>query len=263
MLAHLIFYEIRREHAGTVLGMAWTVFQPLLLLACYFFLFAVLRVPENAPSGPLGKVAVILSGIIPWLFFMRCFTNGLGSLGTHATLVKQINFPIGVIPFVTVGVYLIDFCVGVGLLMVVIVTQGYIGWATLMIIPTTIVLVAFLIGLAALLGPLGVMLKDVRSLLPVVVRLGLFVSPVLYIPGTIPQRFHWIMYINPMTYFIGLMRFSTFGSEHVAVKAHEVTSVNLLAPGPSLGIAAGCAIIVGLLAYLRWGYVRRVAVDYL
>jgi lipopolysaccharide transport system permease protein len=263
MLTHLIVYEVRREHAGTVLGVAWAVLQPVSLLACYFFLFAVLRVPENAPHGPLGKVAVILSGVVPWLFFMRCFSNGLGSLNNHASLVKQINFPIGVLPFVTVGVFLIDFCVGLCLLLIVVIIQGWVGWATLMAIPMTIVMAAFLCGLAALLAPLGVMLKDIHNLLPMIVRLGLFVSPVLYIPGTIPQRFHWIMYANPMTYFIGLLRYATFGTQYVAVKTNEVTPINLLPPLPSLGIACGCALVLGTIAYLNWGFVRRVAVDYL
>jgi lipopolysaccharide transport system permease protein len=263
MLTHAIIYEVRREYAGTALGMAWAVLQPLSLLACYFFLFAVLRVPQNAPSGPLGKVAVILSGIVPWLFFMRSFTNGLGTANNHAALIKQINFPIGVLPFVTVGVQLLDFCVGLVLLAVVVIVQGWVSWMTLLVIPMTLLMGVFLCGLVAMLAPLGVMLRDIRALLPMIVRLGLFISPVLYIPGTIPQRFHWIMYINPMTYFIGLLRYATFGSEHITVKNGQTAPVNLLPPGPTLAVAAGCAIVFALLGYFAWRYVRRVAVDYL
>jgi lipopolysaccharide transport system permease protein len=267
MFAHLISYEVRRSHAGTALGMGWTVLQPLLLLGCYFFLFAVLRVPTNAPEGTLGKVAVILSGIVPWLFFMRCFSNGLGALPNHAQLVRQINFPIGVLPFVTVGIFTIDFLVGIAMLLVVVVAQGWLGWGTLLLIPATIVQAAFLTGLTAMLAPLGVMLRDARNLLPVIVRLGLFLSPVLYIPGTIPGRFQWVMYVNPMTYFIGLVRFGTFGTTEVPIRATahgtEYAPLNLLPPAPTFAIALACALATAIGGYLCWGYARRVAVDYL
>jgi lipopolysaccharide transport system permease protein len=257
LLLHLIVHEVRREHAGTVLGLGWALVQPLLILGAYFFLFTVLRLAKHAPHGQLGEVAIILSGIVPWFYFMRSFAHGLSTLDQHAQLVKQINFPVSVLPFVTVGINLIDFAIGLVLLLALTIWQGWISWWALMLLPTLIVMTAFLVSLGALLAPLGVMLRDLRNLVPLVVRLGLWLSPVLYLPGTIPQRFHWVMYINPLTYFLGLIRYSAFGLSFGRER------VALVTPLVSMGVAVGVTALVAVGAVLSWRYVRRVAVDYL
>lgn len=256
LLLHLIVHEIRQQHTGTVLGMAWTVLQPLMLLGAYFFLFTVLRVPSPR-YGSLGQVAVILSGIVPWFYFIHSFSSSLGTLQQHAPLVRQINFPIEVLPFANVGIYLVDFVIGLALLLGLTISQGWTGWSIVMLLPTTVLFTAFLVGLTALMAPLGAMLRDLRTVLPVILRLGLWISPILYLPGAIPQRFQWVMYANPLTYFIGLLRFSTLG------RAFGNNRVALLAPGPTFAIAAASTVVVTLAGYLSWKYVRRVAVDYL
>jgi homopolymeric O-antigen transport system permease protein len=254
---HLVVHEIRREYAGTVLGVSWAVLQPLMLLGAYFFLFTVLRVVHHVPHGALGQVGIILSGIVPWLFFMHSFSRSLGVLDQHAALVKQINFPIGVLPFVSVGVFLIDFGIGLVMLLALSVWQGWVTPYAVTLIPTALLMMVFLVGLTALLAPLGAMLRDLRAFLPVIVRLGIWISPVLYLPGAIPQRFQWVAYINPLTYFLSLVRFGafgpTFGSKHVT----------LMTPLQTFGIAIGVTVILALAGYWAWGYVRRVAIDYL
>lgn len=258
LLLHLIVHEIHREHEGTVLGMAWTVLQPLLLVGAFFFLFEVLRVSNsNVPHGSLGRVAVILSGLVPWWFFIRTFSQSLGTLSAHANLVRQINFPIEVLPFAVVGVNFIDFLVGIVPLLGLAFAEGWVSWQIVLLPPIVFLLTAFLVGLAALLSPLGAMLRDLRNLIPIVLRLGLWISPVLFLPGTVPERFQWVMYVNPLMYFIGLVRYSTLGS------AFGTTSVALLPPAPMFGIAAAIAVVFSALGYVSWKYVRRVAVDHL
>jgi lipopolysaccharide transport system permease protein len=258
LLWHLIVHEVRREQAGTVLGVAWVVLQPLLMLGAYFFLFTVLRIAKHAPHGALGQVAIILSGIVVWWYFIRSFSHGLSILDSHAALVKQINFPVGTLPFVTVGTELIDFVIGMVMLLALVSWQGWVSWTALMLIPASLLLTIFLVGLAALIAPLGAMLRDIRNIVPLIVRLGLWISPVLYLPGTIPVRFHWVMYANPMTYFIGLVRWAALGP---SFGSHRVTLVGVL---PTLGIATGIALVFAAAGSWAWTrYVRRVAVDYL
>lgn len=258
LLLHLVVHEIHREHEGTVLGMAWAVLQPLMLVGAFFFLFQVLRVSNSSvPHGSLGRVAVILSGLVPWWYFIRTFSQGLGTLHQHANLVRQINFPIEVLPFATVGVNFVDYLVGIVPLLVLTFVEGWVGWQIVLLLPVTILFSIFLVGLTALMAPLGAMLRDLKNFLPLILRLGLWLSPILYLPGTIPNRFQWVMYINPLTYFIGTVRFSalgdSFGSSQVA----------LLSPGPTFAIATGATAVSAALGYLSWKYVRRVAVDHL
>lgn len=245
-------YEVRQAYAGTVLGISWAALQPLLFLGTYLFLFTVLRVQTTSPEGTLGRVGVFMTGLVPWLYFIRSFSRGLGSLSSRSALVKQINFPVDVIPFVTVGVLLIDFSVGLGMLLILSVWQGWASWALLMFIPAVLLLTGTFTAMAALVAPVGVMLKEIRNFLPIIIRLGLFLSPVLYLPATLPSRVEWLAYVNPLSYLIDLVRYATFGR----------TDVLLLTPLQNLVIAAGLTVGLGVLAYLRRGYARRV-VDYL
>ncbi len=256
LLLHLIAYEIRRRYVGTTLGVAWSVVQPLLVLGAFFFLFTVLRVTNRAPHGALGEVAIILSGLVPWYFFIHSFSEGLGTLDQHAPLVKQINFPVEILPFVTVGVSLLEYGVGLSLLIALTIAEGWIGWSGLVLIPLSVLTIIWFAGMAAVLAPLGAMLRDLRMLLPLIVRLGLWVSPVLYLPGTIQSHLRWVLYANPLSYLIGVFRYGAFGNAFGS-------RVLLLPLAASIGVVAALSMISLVVGTISWRYVRRVAVDYL
>jgi lipopolysaccharide transport system permease protein len=247
----LVWYEVRKHQAGTALGVTWTVLEPLLLLSTFVLLFAVLRVPRNVPHGALGEIAVIFSGIVPWFFFFRMASRSLSLLPDYGGLVKQINFPIGVLPVTTVGVELISYLVGIAMLLGFTIALGWISWPVLLLIPATILLTAFLWGLVAIIAPLGVMLGDTRMVLPAVLRLGLFVTPVLYLPQTLSAHLRLIVVVNPLSYFIGTIRYAVFGTTNVCV----------VGPGVDFAIATGITVLTLAIAYATRSSARRV-VDY-
>jgi lipopolysaccharide transport system permease protein len=256
LLLQLVVDEVRREYAGMVLGTSWAIIQPLLILGAFFFLFTALRITKHAPHGALGEVGIILSGIVPWFFFIRAFSQGIGTLDQHAPLVKQINFPAEVLPFVTVGRNLIDFAIGLTLLVALSIWQGWLGWSALILIPAVVLFTVFLIGLVAVLAPLGAMLRDLRALLPLAVRLGLWISPILYLPGRLPSHLSWVMYANPLTYFIDLVRYGAFGNSFGR-------GAFLLGPLQNLAVVCGLTAVAAAAGWIAWRSVRRVAVDYL
>src|SRR3954468_8063882 len=178
----LIVYEIRSRSAGSVLGVAWAVVQPLLFLGTYWFLLTVLRSKRLGQGDDASQLAVLLSGLVAWQFIARSIGSSLGTLTTHANLIRNVNFPLGVLPFVTVGARAVDYVIG---LVVVIALSVYAGHATLsfaLLVPVTLVLLVFLISVAAILGPLAVMLRDLNRLMQISLRAGLFLTPVLYLP---------------------------------------------------------------------------------
>jgi ABC-type polysaccharide/polyol phosphate export permease len=251
----LVVDEVRREFAGMVLGTGWAIVQPLLILGAFFFLFTALRVTKNAPHGALGEVGIILSGLVPWFYFIRSFSHGIGTLDQHAPLVNQINFPAGVLPFVTVGRNLIDFAIGLVMLVGLAISQGWLGWSALILIPTAVLFTIFLVGLVGILAPLGAMLRDLRAVLPLVVRLGLWISPILYLPGRLEAHFKWVLLANPLTYFINLVRYASFGRSFGGGSIY-------LSPLQNLAIATGLTVLLAAAGLIAWRSVRRVAVDY-
>jgi ABC-type polysaccharide/polyol phosphate export permease len=227
-----VLYEIRTSTAGSVLGVAWAVVQPLLFLGAYWFLLSTLDARHLGPAGTESQVVVLLAGLVPWLFLSRSLTTGLGALTRHASLIRQVNFPTAVLPFVTVGVQAVDYLVGIAVLLAAAGLAGMLSWTALLLVPVSLLLAAFLAALTALLAPLGVMLRDLRRVFQVVLRAGLFVTPVLYLPAAIPDGAEALGYLNPAAYFVGLVRYAATGLDEALL----------------LGLAGDLAVATGLTA---------------
>jgi ABC-type polysaccharide/polyol phosphate export permease len=248
ILLSLVEYQVRKAHAGSVFGIAWMVIQPLLYLVTYFVLLTVLRAHADE-----RQAIVIMAGLVPWLFFTRSLNNAFASLSANAQFFNQINFPIGVLPFVSVGVAFVEFVVGVALLIVITATFGTLGLAALLILPSAGLMCIFLVALASLAAPLGVMLPDVRSVVPPLLRIGLFLSPVLYLPSLVPSGLSFLPYLNPMAYFISLFRAAVL----------DETDVYVISFASDLAVATAVTVITVVVAVANRHYVRRTVVDHL
>lgn len=249
----LVLYEVRKSHVGSVLGIAWAVVYPLLFLALYAFFFAALGVAPGGRADSEQQLLVLLSGLVPWFFFSHGIAAGLGGLLNHAQLVKQINFPVGVLPFVTVGPKVVDFFIGLALVVALAAVAGGLGWEVLLIIPTALLLLTFVIAISAVLAPAIVMLRDLRTIVGLALRAGLFLSPVLYLPSALPEGFELVAYINPMTYFIEMVRYASLGG----------SGIELLLPlGLEILIASSVTVAALLVAWSTRSAARNAA-DYL
>jgi ABC-type polysaccharide/polyol phosphate export permease len=249
----LVLFEIRVRAAGSVLGVGWAILQPLLFLATYWYLLTVLRAKHLGPGGNDAQLSVLLSGLVAWLFIARSMGSSLGMLTSHAGLIRNINFPLAVLPFVTVGSKAVDFLVGIIVVLASVILAGLLSWTALLLIPVSLLLGAFLVALAALLGPLAVMLRDLTRLTQVVLRIGLFVTPVLYLPSALPHQVEGFAYFNPAAYFVSLIRYAATGLPQA-----------LMFDLPTdLAIATAITAAMGLAAYLSRDFTRNRVVDHL
>jgi ABC-type polysaccharide/polyol phosphate export permease len=249
----LIAYEIKTNAAGSVLGIGWAIIQPLLFVGSYWFLLTILHARHPGSGDTHLKLVTLLAGLVPWLFFARSLMAGLRSLPSHANLVKQINFPTGPLPFVAVGVPGVDFVVGIALLLVASAVAGVPAATLPLLVPVSVLLVISLLGLSSLLAPLAVMLPDVRRGAQVGLRVGLFITPVLFLPSSLPHGMEAVAYLNPMAYFISLVRYAVTGSDDVFV----------LGLGDDFTVAIGFTVAVALLASLVHRPTWRAVVDHL
>ena len=249
-----MLYEVRKTTVGSAGGMLWILASPLLLLASYFFLISVLDVDYDAPGGKEGALLVLFSGLIPWVFAARSVTAGLTSLVSHASLMKQINFPGSLLPWISIGAVSVDLLVGMGLLAGTAIALGFAAPTLALLVPVSLLLALSAVALAALLGPLAVALPDARKLAPPAMRLGLLLSPVLYLPHHLRDNgFEAVLYGNPMAYFIGLARYAVFGEDDMLV----------MGVWADLGVVAGFALLLTLLARLAGARARRRVEDLL
>jgi lipopolysaccharide transport system permease protein len=249
----LVLHQVRRTYAGTLLGGAWAMVQPILVMGAYVFLFTVLRVPKQVPGGAVGVLGIVLSGLVPWFFFSRSILGALNAYPRHAALIRQINFPLGIVPFITVGTELIPFLVGLGVLAVLAAAAGWLSWATLLLVPAAALMTVFMVAGAALVAPFGVLARDLRSLVPPLLRISLFLTPVLYLPAKVPQSVEFLRYYNPVGYLIATVRYAVF----------ERSDVTVLGPQKDWAVAIAATIVVVVLAIAHRGFARRHVVDHL
>jgi ABC-2 type transport system permease protein len=249
----LVAFEVKVSSVGSVLGLAWAIAQPLLYLGAYWFLLTVLDARHLGGGGAEGQVLTLLCGLVTWLFFVRSLSGSLSAYARHAGIVRQTNAPVGALPAVSVGVQGVDFLVGMGVVLAGSVATGLVHWTGLLLAPVVALLLVFLIASATLLAPLAVMLRDLRRLVQVSLRVGMFITPVLYLPSALPSSAMFVAYANPAAYFIGLMRYSVTGSE----------AALLISPAADLAIAFGFTAVLAVLALSLRGRAWRMSVDHI
>lgn len=249
----LVVYEVRKSHVGTALGFVWAVLEPLLLLGTYFFLFVIVLGVDRGERRPVDVLVTMFAGLVPWLYFANTISRGMTLLPAHANLVKQINFPVGLLPFVVVAQVSVELLISLVLLLGIAWVAGSPAPANLLLIPAVVLFMSFLIPMAAVASCYTVMLPDLQRLLPAALRVGIYITPVLYVPAAMMDNVRWVAYVNPISYFISPFRYAVL----------QDPKVLLLGLWPDFGVAAAVTVVTALVAFLHRNYVRNVVVDYL
>jgi len=195
--------EITDRYLGQVFGALWAIGHPLVLMAVYIFIFVVVFKVKigGTREMPLDYTTYLLSGLIPWFSFQESMNKGSTVITTNASLVKQVVFPIEILPVKGVIASLISM--GVSLILIVLyvlLRQHRLPW-TYVLIPVLVFLQALaMIGASYMLASIGVFFRDVKDFVQVFSVVGLYLMPVFYLPTFVPQIFRPILYINPFSY---------------------------------------------------------------
>ena len=197
--------EVAERYAGQVLGSFWALCHPILLMGLYVFVFGYVFKTRLNSADPqsLDYTAYILSGLIPWITCQEIMNKGVTVIVSHANLVKQVVFPIEVLPVKGVlAAFLSQGISTVILIVYVLATRGSLPWTyALLPIVFTVQLVG-MIGVSYVLSAVGVYFRDLKEVIAVFTSAGLFIIPALYIPSSIPQTFHFLLYLNPFSYMV-------------------------------------------------------------
>jgi len=209
LLYFLVWRDLKVRYKQTVLGALWVILQPLLMTLIFVvFLGHVVRVPTGQVPYPLFLYAAILS----WTFFSNAVTNSCVSLVGNSSIIRKVYFPRVIAPIAAVAVRLSDFLILFVILLGLLVYYGISPTWKLLLIP---LLVAHLTLLAAALGiwlsALNVKYRDIGTVIPVVLQLLMFVSPIIYPTNLVPVRWRSIYNLNPLVGIIENFRASLFG----------------------------------------------------
>ena len=200
--------DIRGRYVNSVLGLWWAVIQPLALLLLYTFVFSVIMKTPLSTSGGSGEFALYLfCGLLPWLAFSDAVTRSSSVIVEQTPLIKKVVFPSEILPVhVVLSALVVEF-VGVITLLAVVMIWGRPPGSSLSILPVIVVLqFLFTTGVAWLLATLAVYLRDVRQVVGLGLTLWMFLTPIVYPASMVPERFRWVLDLNPMAYLVGAYR---------------------------------------------------------
>lgn len=205
----LTFEMARREmsdrYAGQAFGMLWAVIHPLFMMGLYVFIFAVVFKQKigGTIDMPLDYTAYILSGLVSWLGFQDSLSKSAVAITSNTALVKQVVFPLEILPVKTVLASLFPMIVSLLVLtLYVLISHGFLHWTYLLLPLLLLMQVMMMIGLAYLLAPIGAYLRDLKDVVQLFALLGVYIMPVVYLPAWVPALFKPILYINPFSYFV-------------------------------------------------------------
>lgn len=205
----LTMRDIKVRYKQTVLGAAWAIIRPVLTMVIFSVVFGQLA---NMPSEGYPYPIFVYAGLLPWTFFAASISSSGQSLVGSAHLVSKVYFPRLIIPLASVGAGLVDLLISTAVLLVMMIWYG-VGWTpNLFAVPLLLIGVIFAaLGIGTLLSALTVAYRDFTHLTPFLIQIWMYITPIIYPASLVPERWQWVLYLNPMTGLIEAFRSAFLG----------------------------------------------------
>src|SRR5262245_40263636 len=201
--------EIRDRYAGQALGALWAVGHPIFLMGLYVFVFTYVfssRAQQLNEDIANSTVTYILAGLIPWLTFAESMTRGTGAIVNEAGLVKQVVFPIEILPVKSVLATCLSQLVATGILLLyMVILERSLPWLAVLFPVLFALQMLMMVGVSYALSSVGVYFRDMREIVQVFLSAGIFLAPILYPPTLIsklPPTFAMLLSLNPFSHLV-------------------------------------------------------------
>jgi len=238
LFAFLAWRDISVRYRQTVIGVAWSLIQPLLTMIVFTIVFGRLA---NLPSGGAPYPILVFAALLPWQFFSNGLTACSNSLIQNANMISKIYFPRIALPASSIIVSFVDLLLAFVVLLVMMVIYGvWPTWRFIALVPLTGLAGAIALGSGLWFAALNVRYRDFRYLVPFVLQFGLFVSPVGFSSSIVPAEFKLIYSLNPLVGVIDGFRWAILGQD-----------AQLYLPGFLLSCALVTVILLTGVRYFR------------
>jgi lipopolysaccharide transport system permease protein len=202
----LAWRDIKVRYKQTVLGVLWAIIQPFFTMAIFTVVFGQIA---NISSEGVPRPVFYFSALLPWIYFSSTLTNAGMSLVSNSGLLTKIYFPRIILPAAAALVPLVDFLIGSVFLIGFIVYYDIpIGWNLLLWLILVVPLALLAFGLGAFLAALNVKYRDIKYAIPFGIQLLLFMTPIIYPSSVFPERFQWLLALNPLSGLIEAFRYA-------------------------------------------------------
>jgi len=201
ILLQLTKNDFKQKYVGNVLGVLWALIQPTVTILIFWFVFQVGFRSQPVENFPF--ILWLISGMLPWFFFAEVLANGTNSVIANSFLVKKVVFRVNLLPIIpllsalVVHLFFIFFMFGMFL---------YYGYAPdiywLQIFYYLFAVSIFLLGISWITSSIIVFFKDMGQIVSMMIQFGFWLTPIFWAIDTIPQKYHWIIKLNPVVYII-------------------------------------------------------------
>lgn len=199
--------EVVGRYRGSVLGLAWSFFNPVFMLVVYTFVFSeIFKIRWGGIGGDDSKTqfaVVLFVGMIVLSLFSEVLSRAPGLILSNVNYVKKVVFPIEILPVIAMGAALFHSLISLGVLLAAFALfNSYVHWTAVFIPLVLLPLVILTLGLGWMLASLGVFLRDVGQTIGIIITVLTFLSPVFYPVTAVPERFRPFIMANPLTFII-------------------------------------------------------------
>lgn len=209
LIVFLAWRDILVRYKQTIIGLLWTLIRPLMTIFAFAFVFGLVA---RVPSGDYPYALIALTGILPWQLFSVALSTYNDSIIANTHIVSKVYFPRIIIPISITIVMIFDSLLTMVLLVGALVWFQHLPGITILLLPLAITLASLCaLGMGLIVAALNVKFRDFRQLIPFVLLMGMFGSPVAYATNLVPANWLPIYVFNPVVGIIDLFRLSVLG----------------------------------------------------
>ncbi|GAH58838.1 unnamed protein product, partial [marine sediment metagenome] len=209
LLYFLTWRDVKVRYKQTVIGFLWAIIQPLLKMVVFSIIFGGLA---KMDSEGFPYPIFLYAGLLPWQFFASAVSRSGESVVASANLIKKVYFPRLVIPIASVGACLVDFAISFIILIVLMFYYSIIPTLSIfMVLPLVLATIFTALGVGMFISALNVAYRDFRYIIPFLVQIWMFLTPVIYSTGIIPENWRWLILLNPMAGVVDAYRSAILG----------------------------------------------------
>jgi lipopolysaccharide transport system permease protein len=234
LLYFLSWRDIAVRYKQTVLGLAWSVIRPVTTVIAFTVIFGGLA---KMPTDGFPYPVLVLAAVLPWQFFSTALSDSSTSLLSNSNLVSKIYFPRMIVPISSVVVGLCDFAVSFAILLGMMLWYRVVPSWHLVFLPGFLA-VAFLAALGGglLLSAATIRYRDVRFIVPFILQVGMYASPVGYSSSVVPERWRLLFWMNPLVGVIEGFRWCILGTRVPFSREGVALSVGLVLALAAAGV---------------------------
>lgn len=201
IIYELVKRDLQQQYMGSYLGVVWLFLQPLLFISILYSVFTMgfkAGVSEEMPFS-----IYLVTGMVAWLHFVANFSSNTGAISSYSFLVKKVDFRLSVLPIVKMGSSLLSHIFLVSVATCLAWYQGYPPTIyTLQLVYYFLAMSALLLGLGWMTSSSSIFIKDVTKLVSIFIQFGFWLTPIFWNISMIPERYRWVIDLNPMYYIV-------------------------------------------------------------